>query len=276
MSPRDSLAASLVLFGRLLKKHGLPISVPAMMDALRGVRAVGVSDPQVFKTVLKAVFLTRVEETYMFDRVFEEYWRGNESEDLSMADEGSNSREPQSEVEIPPGGSDHIIAETGVSDPLQQQKWNGRPYVIYSPQEVFRDQDFKDVPQGEDHRMARLIREILSPLMRRTGFRNSSARSGTTLDFRRLFRKSVRYSGDIIELSLLRSRPRMKRLHLLMRRERIDGPLSSIHAPVYQRDSADPRPSGDLRLRHPIASHHSAYGSPSVSQSNGGGDPNGS
>lgn len=214
--PRDSLAAAVILFGRLLKENGLGVSVPAVMDALRGIRTVGVEDPTDFKTALKAMFLTRQEEAGVFDRVFAEFWCGDASGDrLAFGQAGQSAQQSHLPEQLPPMGDDLVPAEAGVSDSQEQQAWNARPYVVYSRREVLRDQDFKDIPQGEDHRMARLIREVLAPLMRRTGVRNRAVDSGMALDFRRLLRKNVRYGGDIFELPSLRPKRRIRRLVFL-------------------------------------------------------------
>jgi uncharacterized protein with von Willebrand factor type A (vWA) domain len=213
--PRGSLAGSVIAFARLLKEHGLAISTPSVMDALNGIRCLGVEHPDDFETTLKTVFLTRVEETPTFDRVFEEFWHDGLSEQLSVGHEEQVEQQKPGSGESALPGDDLVTAEAGAADSQEQQAWNARPYVVYSPREILRDQDFKNIPEEEDHRMARMIREILAPLMRRTGVRRKPVESGVTVDFRRLLRKNVRYGGDIFEIPRLKPKRRIKRLIFL-------------------------------------------------------------
>jgi uncharacterized protein len=213
--PERSLAGSLLAFGRLLKEYGFSVSPPAVMDCLRAVSMIGVEDPRDFKEVLMATFLSRREELPIFDRLFDEFWFGTkleeEPENLCGAEEGSPGPD-----EVKSGPSDEVvIAETGISQSPEQETWIARPHVMYSPAEILKLQDFKDVPREEDPRMARLIREMLAPLIRRKGMRKRPVNSGSTPDFRRIFRRSVRHGGQIYELPMLKPKLRMKKLVFL-------------------------------------------------------------
>jgi uncharacterized protein with von Willebrand factor type A (vWA) domain len=99
-----------------------------------------------------------------------------------------------------------------LADFQEEEAWASRPYIIYSSRHVLRDHDFKDVPDSHDARIAHLIREMLSPLLRRMGIRRRPFSHGTALDFRQVMRRSVRYGGEIFELPRLKPRRRIKRL----------------------------------------------------------------
>lgn len=210
-----SLAAAIISFGRLLKENGIAVSLPSVMDALVAVRCVGVEDFEDFRTVLKTVFLSRVEESSTFERLFKEFWTDIALRDLSVPAAGDVEQQTPPPGDALPAGNDLIAAEAAVSVSQEQQAIDARPYVVYSPQEILRNKDFRDIPAGADQRMARLIQEILTPLLRRTGVRKKSVESGIDLDFRRLFRKNVRYGGEIFELPRLKPKRRIKRLVFL-------------------------------------------------------------
>jgi len=211
--PDRSLASALISFGRLLKDNGFSVSVPAVMDALEGVSKIGVEDIEDFRTVLQATFLSRVEEYAAFDRMFREFWLSGDKSDEEEAPGDESSLGTGGEA-VPQAAED-IIAEAGISDSQEHHAWQARPYVIYSPREVLREQDLRDVPAGEDPRMARLIREILAPLIRRLGVRKRPVRNGSDLDFRRLLRNNLRYGGEIYELPRLKPKRRIKKLVFL-------------------------------------------------------------
>lgn len=211
--PSQSLASALISFGRLLKDNGFSVSVPAVMDALEGVSKIGVEEIEDFRTVLQATFLSRVEEYAAFDRLFTEFWLGGEKR--GQGPETDSESAPGAGRGAPPDTADDIIAEAGISDSQERHAWQARPYVIYSPREVLRDKDFKEIPSDDDPRMARLIKEILAPLTRRVGVRKRPVRDGSEVDFRRLLRNNLRYGGEIYELPRLKPKRRIKRLVFL-------------------------------------------------------------
>lgn len=210
-----SLAGSLLAFGRLLKQYGFAISTPSLMDALAGVSLIGVENPHDVKAVLKASFLTRREESPIFDRLFEEFWlkRGEGEEQWEDIPGTTESNRPDAGTE---GSVEEVLVAEATASPSQKQDvWNARPYVMYSPAETLKQQDFKEIPLGEDPRISRLIREMVAPLMRRKGIRKRPTGSGSAPDFRRIFRTSVRYGGQVFELPMLKPKRRLKKLVFL-------------------------------------------------------------
>ncbi len=209
--PRDSLAGAVVLFGRVLKKNGLAISVPAVMDALQGITHVGIEDRNDFKTALRTVFTTRVDEWALFERLFAEFWiedvSGKSNDDGNLESE-TDPYQQTPEVEVCP-------AEAVDSDFQEREALNAKPYVIYSPAEILKQQDFKDVPEDFDPRMAQLIREILAPLLRRASRRSRPVRASTALDFRRMFRRNLKYGGELYELPGIAPRQKIRRIVFL-------------------------------------------------------------
>ncbi len=213
--PSDSLAGAIISFGRLLKENGIAVSPPSAMDALRGVRYVGVENSEDFKTVLKAVFLSHAEEDSIFDRLFREFWSDGALANLACPDEGGGEQQLPPAGDATPKGDDLVPAEAAMLNFEEQHVTDAQPYVVYSPQESLRDRDFKDIPSGTDQRMKRLIQEILTPLLRRTGIRKRRVEAGLELDFRRLLRKNLRYGGEIFELPRLKPKRRIRRLVFL-------------------------------------------------------------
>ena len=213
--PDRSLAGAVTSFGRLLKDHGFAVSPPAVMEALAGVSCVGIEEFRDFKTVLKSTFLTRVEESAAFDRLFDEFWMDRASQEAETEVPGRSRQEPDAAPESLNAHEDHVVAEAGFSDSQEQEARQAMPYVIYSPHEILKDTDFRDIPTGDDSRMTRLIREVLAPLIVRVGVRRHPVASGITLDFRRLLRRNILYGGEIFELPRLKPKPRIKRLVFL-------------------------------------------------------------
>lgn len=209
--PQDSLAGAVISFGKLLKEQGLTVSLPKVMDALAGVKYVGVASIEDFRTVLHACFVTRAEETFLFDRLFREFWI-ERFQDLSECDPGLTTEDLESSSPDTSQTEDIVLAEQGASDAGEDDRREAQSAVTYSPQEILRARDFRDLPDIFDERVDHLIREIVSPLIRRLGARRRSAAEGTRLDFRRLLRRNMLYGGEIYNLPRLRQKLRIKRL----------------------------------------------------------------
>jgi uncharacterized protein len=213
--PDKSLAGAVISFGRLLKAQGFSVATPAILDALSGVSCVGVENVADISTVLKAVFTNRVEEFSTFDRLFREFWIDHIGEtgvqDESPRCEGTELGDSRS------AKSSHgmLPAEASASDSQDLEARQARPYVVYSAREALRHQDFKDVQEFQDHRMTRLIREIVRPFLRRIALRKRSVTSAPWVDFRKLLRRNIRYGGEICELPRLKPRKRVKSLVFL-------------------------------------------------------------
>jgi len=209
-----SLTEAVISFGRLLKDHGFAVSTPSVMDALAGISCIGVESILDFKEVLRAVFMTRVEESAAFDRLFREFWIDRFVEDVAGEEQISDDQ-PGQEDTGPDAGGEIILVEAAAQPSQEKDVWNAEQYVIYSPHEVLREQDFGALPKGNDERIERLIQEILSPLLRRLAVRRRRSSSGVHLDFRRLLRRNIRYGGEIWELPRLRPKVRIRKLVFL-------------------------------------------------------------
>ncbi|MCA1962055.1 MAG: VWA domain-containing protein [Desulfomonile sp.] len=230
--PQHSLAGRIISFARILKDHGFTVSTPSVIDACRGVSYIGVERRSDFKALLKALFMTRAEETVLFDRLFEEFWSASAPDrrvdlpDIPRPEPGTTTQLPiGADVRVFAGPDEvtqdlsemdeEALAEAGISDSQEQQARNEQPYVVYSPVEVLRQRDFRDVPEGDDPVMDRLIASIVAPLLRRTGARRRPASSGTRLDLRKALRRSLLHGGEIVDLPRFRQRPRLKKLVFL-------------------------------------------------------------
>ncbi|MFC1835238.1 VWA domain-containing protein, partial [Thermodesulfobacteriota bacterium] len=149
----------------------------------------------------------------VYERLFDEFWTRAMVTTLTAQVPDVGTGEPPQD----PGLmiEETLVAEAGISPSQEEQAYAARPYVIYSPQEVLRDRDFKDILEGEDTRVTRLIREIISPLTARSGVRKRPFTAGTFVDFRRLLRKNVLHRAELLEIPRARRKPRVRKLVFL-------------------------------------------------------------
>ncbi len=214
LSSVTTLLVDLVIaFAGLLRQNGFAASPPSVMDALAGLTLVGIRNPVDFKAVLRASFMTRVEELEAFNRLFRQFWfpgEASENDAPESAGQSSSAGPSQSNSTLAiltAGFQDTVMPDLEISVP--------RSVVWYSPQESLREVDLTTLNLESHERITRLIREIVSPLVRRLGTKRRRSLFGTDLDFRRLFRKSTQHGGEMLALPRLKPRPRIKKLIFL-------------------------------------------------------------
>jgi uncharacterized protein with von Willebrand factor type A (vWA) domain len=73
--PDGHLLDNLMHFGRVLRTAGLPVGTGRLLEAVRAVEAVGITDRDAFYHALVATLTTRREQRDVFDQAFHLFWR---------------------------------------------------------------------------------------------------------------------------------------------------------------------------------------------------------
>jgi hypothetical protein len=195
-------------FGKLLRDNNFRISPPELIDAIRAVELVGIDDATNVRAGLKCALARNEAELGLFDRLFDEFWRGREPED-----EGEDTDDGQGDESGPQDAP--TIAEAGIAPSQEESLHEASPMVIYSPVERLKTTDLKDLGHGQDNRVERIISEIVESLVKRIKKKQSASFGGAAIDFRKLLRRNAKYGGEILELPVLRPKPKIRRLVFL-------------------------------------------------------------
>ncbi len=217
-APRD-LTRAMLAFGRLLRASGLPVTTGALMDGVRALEAVDLTDRGDVYLALRTVLVSRMEEQPAFDRCFEAFWKFH-------ADEGQGldglvaAVQPLRQEEEPPPGSIEAAqqkqAQVALEDWDEGEPSDGDPLEVpgQSEREVLMEQDFSTFPAEQLDEVARLTVQIAKRLARKVSRRRKPARRGGKVDLRRSMRANL-MRGEIIELRRRARRRRKVRLVLL-------------------------------------------------------------
>lgn len=199
MAP-DQLVANLLLFGRVLRRAGLPVHHGRLVDAIRGVNWVGVRRREDVHATLASLLVHRHEDLPRFDAAFELFFgdRARSSSDLTRS---SLVEPPRVVVRPAPGAVTNVEIQdvtAGASSATE------RAAGAYSATGVSRTKDFADFSVAE---MA-AARKVLSDLPWRLGARRTrrwDAGAGASVNLRPALRKALS-QGEIIELDFRRRR----------------------------------------------------------------------
>jgi uncharacterized protein with von Willebrand factor type A (vWA) domain len=201
----EGLTANIVQFGRVLKENGIPVSFSSVLDVLRGIHLIDISQINEFYHLLRFNLVSRKEDLKAFEGLFNEFWfdkAGAPSEIPYMPEapgEEGNSQEslgkrvfdPQSTGE---SGTD-LVGEMSL-------RYSPHPFHRGLPKERL---DFVESPAFYES-----INKLLHPITNRLSRRYQYTIHGKEISLRKILRKNMQFGGELILLdySFTRSKGR--------------------------------------------------------------------
>jgi uncharacterized protein with von Willebrand factor type A (vWA) domain len=212
-----ALGAAVSRFAALLRADALPVTVIQVLDAVRALDHLDITDRSELYLGLRAVFVSRPEEQPTFDRLFDAFWRAGVQEDpgipglvtpsLAAADESgltATAGQKREALALDTWGDED---EGGESDePL------GVPAV--SDRESLVGQDFATFAPDQLDEVLRLTIMIARRLARRISRRRRPVRRRGRVDLRRTLRANLT-RADLIDLRYRARKPKKTKLVLL-------------------------------------------------------------
>lgn len=197
------LADNIALFGRALRAAGLPVGPGAVIDAVVAAEAAGLARREDLYWALHSVFVTRHEQSLVFDGVFRIFWRPRGLLDTSLAEMSPMPPAGPAEEKPKPG-------EARIRDALRPDRAGPDQEVVErevtarltaSDRDVLKARDFAQMSADEIARARRVIDALVLPDDARRTRRYDAARGGRSIDLRRSLRNSLRGGGDAIGLA---------------------------------------------------------------------------
>ncbi len=219
MPPRDLLTSTLS-FSRLLRDHGLPVTVTEASDAVRALEHLDLADRDEVYLGLRAVLMSRIEEQPVFDRCFEAFWRRPSEAPTGMegliAPPPTSPREDREEVgllKVAGQKRDGVALESWLGDDDQSESEPlGVPAM--SDREHLMEQDFSSFPADQLDEVARLTVQIARRLAAQLSRRRRPTKRRGVVDLRRTMRANLT-RGELIDLRRRERKRRKVRLVLL-------------------------------------------------------------
>lgn len=201
------LPHNLVLFGRLLRRLGLPIGPGKLTDALQALRNGPLESRADFYYTLRTLMLHRRDQQPVFDAAFRAFWRAP-GRAAAVPGPESQAAQPRQKpaVAAPPlreqdqGGGPKAGDEDGLP-PLVEAR------LTYNAAEVLRRKDFAQMTPEELAAARRAMDRLRWRLAERRSRRRRPGR-GSWLDLRRTLRGNLRHGGELMRW--VRRRPRHK------------------------------------------------------------------
>lgn len=187
---------NLLLFPRLLRQAGMPISPEQAMTFAKGISLVNVgSREEVFHTA-RSLLVTRKEQLRLFETIFNRFWRVQQQ---GQWPEPSPARRPQQRK--PQRPFDVMTYMAHKSDQSQETLNVVDKTGAFSAGERLQRKEFAAMSDEELDAVKRLIRDMRWKVSLRQTRRRVSARKGSTLHLRRILRSASKYGGVPLDLS---------------------------------------------------------------------------
>jgi len=197
------LADHIVAFGRVLRRAGLGVGSPQIMDAVRAVDVVGVQRREDVYQALFSVFVRRRDQVELFDEAFRLFWRTP-----SRLSEVMQMLLPKANVPPQPPRP-RTRAEEALQEPGDKNVPPRRPkeerteverLATYSAREALHKKDFATFTADEVAAAKAFIRQMRWPVPPRASRRRSLREKGRQLHVRATMRRSLRHRGELLDL----------------------------------------------------------------------------
>jgi uncharacterized protein with von Willebrand factor type A (vWA) domain len=195
---------NMMAFGRALKQLGVKVGLSQVLDASRSADLVDIGERSDFRALLRANLISQKEDFPVFDMLFDCFWREQSYERVPM--ETMDIQGTPTESQAPEGGDEEGGLEEAASEALAQENLpleNLDEFAVptYSPQELMNRKDFSEMGVEESRAIARAILLIATKIATQISRRKKVGRKGAVVDPRSTMRRSMKYGGEVVELS---------------------------------------------------------------------------
>jgi uncharacterized protein with von Willebrand factor type A (vWA) domain len=209
---------NMMAFGRALKQLGVKVGLSQVLDASRSADLVDIGERSDFRALLRANLISQKEDFPVFDMLFDCFWREQSYERVPM--ETMDIQGTPTESQAPEGGDEEGGLEEAASEALAQENLpleNLDEFAVptYSPQELMNRKDFSEMGVEESRAIARAILLIATKIATQISRRKKVGRKGAVVDPRSTMRRSMKYGGEVVELSRRKKRIKKTKVVLL-------------------------------------------------------------
>jgi uncharacterized protein with von Willebrand factor type A (vWA) domain len=205
----EGLIDNIVRFSNLLRDNGIAVSLPAVLDTLKGLPLIDISLLPEFKTLLQANLICRKQDIAKFYKLFHGYWLPRNQPGREIASEENVT--PPEEQNSAVSRSLENIGDT--RSPEQQEPTSAQHWALrYSPQSLLKTFAGEELQFIESRVLYEAICNLLKPLDNRFSRRFKFTVRGRELSLRRILRKNMQFGGELIFLDFKKRKVKKRRV----------------------------------------------------------------
>ncbi len=205
----EGLAVNIIQFSHLLRENGISVTLASVLDAIRGLEFMDISNLELFRGLLRLNFVYRQEDIDRFDQLFFLFWFSEQQTGLQIHGDGSGKEEP--EADSPSETKKESVDYGNRDDHLNEvsRKW----IACYSPDALDRTCELDDFT--ESRALYESIKKWLQPLRNRLSRRSQYSVRGKEITLRRILRKNMQFGGELILLDFKKKKIKNRRIIFL-------------------------------------------------------------
>ena len=212
------LGAAVTRFAALLRAQALPVTLIQVLDGVRALEHLDISDRSEVYLGLRTVFASRPEELPIFDRCFETFWRVGAQAESGIPGLMAPAAAPESDPLTLPAAAgqkrETLALDTWGDDDEGEQEGEPLGVPAVSDKESLVGQDFATFAPDQLDEVLRLTILIARRLARRISRRRRPVRRRGRVDLRRTLRANLT-RADLIDLRFRARKPKKTKLVLL-------------------------------------------------------------
>ncbi|MFG1188692.1 vWA domain-containing protein [Xanthobacter flavus] len=196
------LAENIAWFGRALRAAGLKVGPGRILDAVAAVEMAGVGAREDFYWTLHALFVSRHEDSVVFDQAFRLFWRRRAHQErlIAMLSPVAVPRPDQKRESVLRRVEEALFAGVGTERQVEKPRVEVEARLSASVEDVLRTKDFAQMSAAELAEARRRIAHLRMPDDRARTRRLVPDPKGRRLDLRASLRAAVATGGDLVLL----------------------------------------------------------------------------
>jgi uncharacterized protein len=209
----NGLTEQVILFARFLKHHGFKVFSSSVVDALRGLGEVGISDRTDFFHILRSNFASTDVEWTLFRELFEAFWRQAPKEEEQKEGKGKEDL-PECLQNVLLEWMPRPEVEEGAHQGVKGEK-ECLEGAFYSPVALLEKKDLSSFDREDIQKAGLILKNMMFPFRLSEARRFKRSRRPGNIHFRLILKKSLKSGGIPFDLFYRRKKKRLKKLVVL-------------------------------------------------------------
>lgn len=205
----EGLIDNIVRFSNLLRDNDVAVSLPAVLDTLKGLPLIDISILQQFKCLLQVNLICRKQDIAKFNKLYDAYWL---SQNRAVGEIQSEEVITPAEVlkDAVPGNSE---TSDDTQSPQQREPTSAQEWTLrYSPESLRKVVDRDQLRFVESGALYEAICNLLKPLNNRLSRRFRYTVHGKDISLRRILRRNMQFGGELIFLDFKKKKIKKRRV----------------------------------------------------------------
>ena len=191
------LADNVLLFARLLRAAGLQLGTGKILDAIEAVNLVGVESQRDLHTALLSQFVTRHEQTPLFDQAFSLFWRNPRLMEKLMGAMLPTLRTEKDQEQILRRLGEALSKDSEAQSDPQEQEVELQANLSFSDREILQSKDFEQMSEAELQIARNMLQKLKLPVPDVRSRRFQASNQQARIDMRKTLQQSLRNSSTI-------------------------------------------------------------------------------